>query len=48
MEYYLEGDVVFAKCNNTEPWPALIKKVKEDNIYLVQFYNYKSSANIKI
>lgn len=47
-EYYLKGDIVFAKCEGCLPWPAKISKVLKDGYYGVKFYNHKSTATLHI
>jgi hypothetical protein len=54
QEPFLMGELVFARCGQIKPWPALITKIyanlqsKEHSseIYKVKFFNHKSTANL--
>jgi hypothetical protein len=44
---FQRGEIVFAKCAGSEPWPAVIMNVLPDYfIYNVKFYNHRSTAYI--
>lgn len=54
QESFLLGEVVFARCGQIKPWPALITKIyanheskeRGSEIFKVKFFNHKSTANL--